>query len=52
VYIQWVLDAGAYGVIVPLVNSYEEAAKAGGACRCTPRRRMGTERAHAGSTAN
>src|SRR3990172_4780489 len=31
VYIQWALDAGAYGVIVPLVNTYEEAAKAGGA---------------------
>ena len=29
-FIQWVLDAGAYGVIVPLVNSREEAAKAGG----------------------
>ena len=29
-FIQWVLDAGAYGVIVPLVNNREEAAKAGG----------------------
>jgi len=36
VFIQWVLDAGAYGVIVPLVNTYEEAAKAGGACRYAP----------------
>lgn len=35
-FIQWVLDAGAYGVIVPLVNSYEEAVKAGGACRYAP----------------
>lgn len=35
-YVQWVLDAGAYGVIVPLVNSKEEAAKAGGACRYPP----------------
>ena len=35
-YIQWVLDAGAYGVIVPLVNSREEAAKAVGACRYPP----------------
>ncbi len=36
VYIQWVLDAGAYGVIVPLVNDAEEAAKAGGASRYPP----------------
>src|SRR5208283_492505 len=35
-FIQWVLDAGAYGVIVPLVNNREEAAKAGGACRYPP----------------
>ncbi|MFN3973704.1 MAG: HpcH/HpaI aldolase family protein [Dehalococcoidia bacterium] len=35
-YIQYVLDAGAYGVIVPLVNTYEDAAKAGGACRYPP----------------
>ena len=35
-FIQWVLDAGAYGVVVPLVNSREEAAKAGGACRYPP----------------
>lgn len=36
VFIQWVLDAGAYGVIVPLVNNREEAAKAAGACRYPP----------------
>ena len=36
VYIQWALDAGAYGIIVPLVNSREEAEKAGGACRYPP----------------
>ncbi|MBI4329616.1 MAG: 2,4-dihydroxyhept-2-ene-1,7-dioic acid aldolase [Chloroflexi bacterium] len=36
VHIQWALDAGAYGVIVPLVNSYEEAVRAGGACRYAP----------------
>ncbi len=36
VFMQWVLDAGAYGVIVPLVNTREEAAKAGGACRYPP----------------
>jgi 4-hydroxy-2-oxoheptanedioate aldolase len=35
-FIQWVLDAGAYGVVVPLVNSREEAAKAVGACRYPP----------------
>jgi 4-hydroxy-2-oxoheptanedioate aldolase len=35
-YIQYVLDAGAYGVIVPLVNSRAEAAKAAGACRYAP----------------
>ena len=35
-FIQWVLDAGAYGVIVPLVNSLAEATKAGGACRYPP----------------
>ncbi|MFQ5878711.1 MAG: HpcH/HpaI aldolase/citrate lyase family protein, partial [Dehalococcoidia bacterium] len=35
-FVQWVLDAGAYGIIVPLVNSYQEAAKAGGACRYPP----------------
>ena len=35
-YIQYVLDAGAYGVIVPLVNTAEEATKAGGACRYPP----------------
>ena len=36
VFIQWALDAGAYGVIVPLVNTREEAAKAGRACRYPP----------------
>lgn len=35
-YAQWVLDAGAYGIIVPLVGSREEAAKAGQACRYPP----------------
>jgi len=36
VFIQWALDAGAYGVIVPLVNTREEATKAGRACRYPP----------------
>jgi len=36
VFVQWVLDAGAYGVIIPLVNTLEEANKAGGACRYPP----------------
>ncbi len=36
VLIQWVLDAGAYGIIVPLVNNGEEAAKAGRASRYAP----------------
>jgi len=36
VFIQWALDAGAYGVIVPLVNTREEATKAGSACRYPP----------------
>ena len=36
VFIQWVLDAGAYGVIVPLVNTRDEATKAGSACRYPP----------------
>ncbi|HEX2171855.1 MAG TPA: aldolase/citrate lyase family protein [Dehalococcoidia bacterium] len=35
-YMQWVLDAGCLGVIVPLIGSYEDAAKAGGACRYEP----------------
>ena len=35
-YMQYALDAGAYGIIVPLVNSYEEAARAGDACRYPP----------------
>jgi 4-hydroxy-2-oxoheptanedioate aldolase len=47
VFIQWVLDAGAAGVIVPLVNTKEEAAKAGGACRYPPQgyRSIGPNRA-------
>jgi 4-hydroxy-2-oxoheptanedioate aldolase len=36
VHIQYVLDAGAYGVIVPLINNYEEAVKAAGAARYAP----------------
>jgi 4-hydroxy-2-oxoheptanedioate aldolase len=36
-YISYVLDAGAYGVIVPMVNSYAEAEAAGRACRYAPR---------------
>jgi 4-hydroxy-2-oxoheptanedioate aldolase len=36
-YISYVLDAGAYGVIVPMVNTYEEAEAAGRACRYAPR---------------
>jgi len=36
-YISYVLDAGAYGVIVPMVNTYAEAAAAGRACRYAPR---------------
>ena len=35
-YMQGALDIGAYGIIVPLVNSYEEAEKAGSACRYPP----------------
>lgn len=35
-YIQYVLDAGAMGIIVPLVNSYDDAQKAGLACRYPP----------------
>jgi 2-keto-3-deoxy-L-rhamnonate aldolase RhmA len=35
-YISYVLDAGAYGVIVPMVNTYEEAEAAGRACRYAP----------------
>jgi len=34
--IQFVLDAGAYGVIVPLVNTYDEAVQAAGASRYPP----------------
>ncbi len=36
-YISYVLDAGAYGVIVPMVNTYEEAEAAGNGCRFAPR---------------
>ena len=36
-YISYVLDAGAYGVIVPMVNTYEAAEAAGRACRYAPR---------------
>src|SRR5512133_1379430 len=35
-FIQWVLDAGAMGVIIPMVNSLEDAKKAIGACRYPP----------------
>lgn len=35
-YIQWVLDAGALGVIVPLINTRDEASRAGQACRYPP----------------
>ena len=34
--IQFVLDAGAYGVIVPLVNTYDEAVQTAGASRYPP----------------
>ena len=36
VHFQYVLDAGAYGVIVPLVNSPADARRAVGACRYPP----------------
>ena len=36
VHMQYVLDAGAYGVVIPLVNSAEDAARAVGACRYPP----------------
>ena len=54
VYIQWVLDAGAAGVIVPLVNSLEEASKAGRACRYPPTgfRSVGPNRVSLGSGAD
>ena len=35
-WVQYVLDAGAMGVIVPMVNNYDEAVVAGGACRYMP----------------
>ena len=46
-YISYVLDAGAYGVIVPMVNSAGEAAAAGLACRYAPQgnRSIGGSRA-------
>lgn len=36
IYIQYVIDAGAYGVIVPMVNSRAEAEKAAGATKYFP----------------
>lgn len=36
IYIQYVLDAGAYGVIIPMVNNRAEAEKAAGASRYFP----------------
>lgn len=36
VYAQWALDAGALGIIVPMVNDATEARKAAGACRYPP----------------
>ncbi|MBM3925953.1 MAG: 2,4-dihydroxyhept-2-ene-1,7-dioic acid aldolase [SAR202 cluster bacterium] len=36
-YISYVLDAGAMGVIVPMVNSKDDAEKAGRSCRYAPR---------------
>lgn len=36
VFIQWALDAGAYGIIVPLINDGLEAIKAGKASRYAP----------------
>ncbi|MCC6705311.1 MAG: 2,4-dihydroxyhept-2-ene-1,7-dioic acid aldolase [Thermomicrobiales bacterium] len=36
VHIQFALDAGSYGVIVPLVNTAEDAARAAGATRYPP----------------
>jgi 4-hydroxy-2-oxoheptanedioate aldolase len=35
-YISYVLDAGAYGVIIPMVNTPEQAKAAGLACRYAP----------------
>jgi 4-hydroxy-2-oxoheptanedioate aldolase len=35
-YISYVLDAGAYGVIVPMVNTIQDATRAGRACRYAP----------------
>jgi 2-keto-3-deoxy-L-rhamnonate aldolase RhmA len=36
VYFKWALDVGAYGVVVPYVNSKEEASKAVSACMYPP----------------
>ena len=54
VHIQYVLDAGAYGVIVPLVGSPEEAARAAGACRYPPQgyRSVGPNRVTLGAGAD
>jgi 4-hydroxy-2-oxoheptanedioate aldolase len=35
-HIQYTLDAGAYGIIIPMVNNYEEAKRAVGACLYPP----------------
>jgi 4-hydroxy-2-oxoheptanedioate aldolase len=47
VHVQYVLDAGAYGVIVPLVNTPAEAERAVAACRYPPlgSRSIGANRA-------
>ena len=34
--IQYVLDSGAYGVVVPMISNREDAVKAAGACRYAP----------------
>ena len=46
-YIQYVLDAGAFGIIVPMVNTPEDAEKAGRASRYAPEgiRSIGSSRA-------
>lgn len=35
-HMQYVLDAGAYGIIVPMINNQDDAVKAAGACRYPP----------------
>ena len=35
-WVQYVLDAGAMGVIIPMINNYEEAVVGAGACRYPP----------------